>query len=128
MKLRTFKDKSIKQHNKSTSSFLREEFNIVINNKVPECLTEATIAVHWVKLQDTWKNAYSEALGKKTREHKEWMAAGSWGKVKERKELKLKINQCQDTQQKEKLRTEYREANKQVKKVPGRTEDTLSMT
>lgn len=45
-----------------------------------------------------------------------WITAETWEIVKIRKELKQKINQCKDAQQKEELNKEYKEANKQVKK------------
>lgn len=44
------------------------------------------------------------------------MTPETWDKIIKRKELKQKINQCQDLQEKEDLRTRYGEANHQVKK------------
>ncbi|XP_065941348.1 craniofacial development protein 2-like [Magallana gigas] len=123
MKLRAFKDKSKTLHYKFNVHLLKikeksDEFNIAISNKFDalEGLTVTTIEDHLVKLQDTWKTACSEVLGKRKREHKDWMTAETWEIVKIRKELKQKINQCKDAQQKKGLKKEYRKANKQVKK------------
>ena len=44
------------------------------------------------------------------------MTPETWAKIATRKDLKQKINQCQDQQEKEDLRVQYWETNRQVKK------------
>ncbi|PVD36306.1 hypothetical protein C0Q70_03285 [Pomacea canaliculata] len=62
-----------------------------------------------------WKTTCTDVLGKRERKHEEWMTPETWAKIKSRKGLKQKLNQCQDQQEKEGPRAEYWEANRQVK-------------
>jgi hypothetical protein len=55
-------------------------------------------------------------LGKREREQKEWMTQETWEKIERRRELKQKINRCQDQQEKTDLRAQYWEANREVKR------------
>ncbi|KAK6987320.1 hypothetical protein BgiMline_017010 [Biomphalaria glabrata] len=50
------------------------------------------------------------------KQHKQWLSAETWAKIQERKELKEKINQCQNEEQKANLRTQYGAVNKSVRK------------
>ena len=74
------------------------------------------IEQHWEKIQDIWKTTCTEVLGKRKREQKAWITPETWSKIEVRRELKQKINQCQSEQDKENLRTQYWETNREVKK------------
>ena len=69
---------------------LRNRFSALAHQ--PEESVEET----WCGLRDTWKVTCIEVLGKKTRQHKEWLSANTWTLIKERKQLKNDINQTQD--------------------------------
>jgi len=122
-KLKSFNDQSGRPHHKFNAQYLkdkerRETFNCEIKNKFEALagLVEESVEDHWTVLQQTWKTTCTEVLGKKEREHKEWLTPETWAKIEGRRELKQKINQCQDQQEKEELRAQYWEANRQVKK------------
>ncbi|PVD38168.1 hypothetical protein C0Q70_00779 [Pomacea canaliculata] len=121
--LTSFHDTSDRPHHKFNVQFLRDrkkqnEFNCEVKNRFAtlEGLLEETVSNHWTGLQETWKNAFTHVLGKKGKQHKEWLTLGTWQKIEKRKELKQKINQCQDQQEKDELRAKYWEINKEVKK------------
>jgi len=77
---------------------------------------EESVEETWRGLRDTWKATCNEVLGKKTRQHKEWLSANTWTLIKERKQLKNDINQTQDLQQKQDLQAQYWKLNRQVTK------------
>jgi hypothetical protein len=122
-KLRSFCDSSGRPHHKFNIQFLKdgkkkEEFNCEVKNKFEALadLVEETVENHWAELQKTWKTACTNVLGKREREQKEWMTQETWEKIERRRELKQKINRCQDQQEKADLRAQYWEANREVKR------------
>ena len=122
-KLKSFKDTSDKPHHKFNTHYLKngtvkEIFNCSVKNRYESLsgLIEETVEHHWLKIQQIWNTACTEVLGKKQRKHKEWMSAETWAKIEARKELKQKINQCQEGLEKENLRNQYWEANRMVRK------------
>ena len=89
---------------------LRYRFSALAHQ--PEVLVKDT----WRGLRDTLNAICNNVLGKKTRQHKEWLSANAWTIINERKQLKNDINQTQDSQQKQDLQAQYLEFNRQVKK------------
>ena len=53
---------------------------------------EQSVEKTWHGLRDTWKAACTKDLGKKTRQHKEWLSANTWTLINERKQLKNDMN------------------------------------
>ena len=56
------------------------------------------------------------ALGRKTRKHKEWITSDTWTHITERKNLKDRINQTQDQEEKHEIQAQYWEKNRKVKR------------
>ena len=61
-------------------------------------------------------NQYRKILGKRMREHKDWIAAETLEKVAERKQRKAKINNSKTSGAKTEAHRLYTEANKEVKR------------
>ena len=95
-----------------------EEFKTELRNKfsVLSLLPEETIEEQWRSLRETWKATCTTALGRKTRKHKEWITSDTWTLITERKNLKDRINQTQDQEEKHELQAQYWEKNRQVKR------------
>ena len=124
VKLRAFKDTCDRPHVKFNTQRLKdkeikEQFGITLWNKF-EALTEITeetnIDDHWEKLKETWTETCEETLGKKKYKMKEWISVDTEKLIEGRRTLKQKINSCNDTEEKRQLQTEYRDADKEVKK------------
>ena len=124
IKLKSYKDPSDRPYYKCNIQYLKNElkkevFNCEVKNKfeaLSGLMADETLEQHCHTLQEIWRNTCIEVLGRKTKEHKEWLSAETWEKIQRRKELKEKINQCQNEVQKANLRTQYGEANKSVRK------------
>ncbi|KAK6970521.1 craniofacial development protein 2 [Biomphalaria glabrata] len=96
-------------------------FNFEVKNKfevglLAGLVTDETLEQHCLTLQEIWKRPCTNVLGRKTKHYKQWLSAETWAKIQERKELKEKINQCQNEEQKANLRTQYCVVNKSVRK------------
>ena len=124
-KLKAFKELADKPHHKFNTQHLNNEtvkevFKCTVKNRyeaLSGLIEESTgIEQHWEKIQDIWKTTCTEVLGKRKREQKAWITPETWSKIEVRRELKQKINQCQSEQDKENLRTQYWETNREVKK------------
>nr|KAG5686806.1 hypothetical protein BaRGS_013126 [Batillaria attramentaria] len=76
----------------------------------------ATIEEHWHDLRETWTATCREVLGKKTRQHKEWLTSDTWDLITERKRLKDLINHTDDQDHKRDLQAQYWDVNRQVKR------------
>ena len=125
LKLRSFQDTADKPHlkfnvmklyNKRTT----EEFKCTLRNKF-EALTglvdcEVEIDDHWKELQETFKTTCSEVLGKRDRNHKEWLSLDTWALISQRKTAKQQINQSNNDSHKAQLQREYWDINRKVKK------------
>ena len=122
-KLRSFCDSSGRAYHKFNIQYLKdkkksEEFNCEVRNRFEALaeLAEETVENHWIGIQKTWQDACTKVLGKKEREQKEWMTKGTWEKIEKRRDLKQETNRCCDQQQKEDLKAQYWEINREVKK------------
>lgn len=104
IKLRSLPDSLGRPYHRFNALFLRDhrkqkKFNCEVKNKSEklEGLLKETVANHWTGLQATWKTACTHFLRKKEKEHKESLMLETWKNIEERKELKQKINQCQES-------------------------------
>ena len=122
-KLKAYNDQAGRPSHKFYEQCLKEkqkseEFKIELRNKfsVLSLLPEETIEEQWHSLRETWKATCTTALGRKTKKHKEWITSVTCTLVTERKNLKDRINQTQDQEEKHELQAQYWEKNRQVKK------------
>ena len=96
----------------------KEEFKIELRNKfsVLSLLPEETVEEQWHSLREVWTTTCNTILGKKTRQHKEWLTTGTWTLIADRKHLKHQISQTQEQEKKKELQARYWEINRQVKR------------
>ena len=71
----------------------------------------------WKEYRDALKETAEEVIGYKKGKREEWISEDSWEKMKERKELRKRVNEHEDQPQlKENLMEEYKEKEKEVKR------------
>ena len=61
----------------------KEVFICEVKNKfeaLSGLMADETLEQHCHTLQEIWRNTCIEVLGRKTKEHKEWLSAETWGK------------------------------------------------
>ena len=77
---------------------------------------EDTIQEKWHHVKKAYQSASESTLGFKKRKHKEWISTRTLEYVKQRKATENKISQTISERQKGRLRVQYAELNKLVKK------------
>ena len=76
---------------------------------------EADIETHWEQSKKLWLDTSEEVLGKKKKEHKEWVSAETDKKLETRKGKKAAINISRTRAAKAKAQEEYTAVDKEVK-------------
>ena len=103
-------------------SKIRNDFTVEARNRFQmldnqyEIDAEASIEGQWCHIKETYQAASESVLGIKRRKQKEWINPQTLGYVKQRRVLKSRIRQTRSERQKGRLRIEYAELNKMVKK------------
>ena len=99
----------------------RKQFVLEVKNRF-SCL-EFLEDKHNDSVQDSWnciKEAYVETakdiLGYRKGKHKEWLSAGTWDKIEERKKLKEKLLTTKSQRVHDLVEQEYKNKDKEVKK------------
>ena len=95
----------------------KNEFKLELKNRF-EALQDLDLCEtenHWGKIKDVLTSSCREVLGPKTTINKEWITQDSLDKIKVRRELKSKVNNCRTRTDKQAAQEEYSEANKEVK-------------
>ena len=95
-------------------------FTVKLHNRF-EALEEETdtsdqVQEKWEIIKKTYYQTSKETLDTKTRQYKEWIISVTRERIQERKQLKTVIGQTKSERLKEKLRIQYSELNKRVKK------------
>ncbi|KAJ4426130.1 hypothetical protein ANN_26939 [Periplaneta americana] len=115
------KDKRINQGFEDKLQTLQEE--IEENQKPPD-------SNNWNKVQNFLINACEDILGRNKVERKEWITDDTWNKIKERKDIKNKLNNVNEANSIYDLRQQHQAKNKEVKKAARRDKriwlDTLA--
>ena len=76
---------------------------------------EVDIESHWEQSKKLWLETSEEVLGKKKKEHKEWISAETEKKLETRKEKKAAVNVSRTRAAKAKAQEEYTAVDKEVK-------------
>jgi len=97
-----------------------EKFAVTVKNKyqvLQEILEddETNICTAWQHIKETWINSCEEVLGKKRRQHQQWISHDTLKKVETRKQKKAEINNSRTRAAKAAAQVEYTTANKNVK-------------
>nr|KAG5706977.1 hypothetical protein BaRGS_019582 [Batillaria attramentaria] len=123
IKLKAYRDQADRPSHKYNVHSLKESvktnaFRCELRNRFSalDTLPEETIEEHWHDLRETWTATCREVLGKKTRQHKEWLTSDTWDLITERKRLKDLINHTDDQDDKRDLQAQYWDVNRQVKR------------
>nr|KAG5685711.1 hypothetical protein BaRGS_027976 [Batillaria attramentaria] len=123
IKLKAYRDQADRPSHKYNVHSLKESvktnaFRCELRNRFSalDTLLEETIEEHWHDLRETWTATCREVLGKKTRQHKEWLTSDTWDLITERKRLKDLINHTDDQDDKRDLQAQYWDVNRQVKR------------
>ncbi|XP_028649227.2 LOW QUALITY PROTEIN: uncharacterized protein LOC114645554 [Erpetoichthys calabaricus] len=103
-------------------SSVREEFRLQLKNKF-EVLQErhqeeegSRVQISWQAVKETLRTACQEVVGTKKQHHKEWITAGTLGRIEERKQKKAAVNNSRTRASKATAKEEYAEAHRTVKK------------
>lgn len=124
IKLQAFRDIANRPHIKFNTQRLKEQdyrdtFSASLKNRF-EALTlmteETPLEEHWCAIRDALTETCQEVLGKRERIIKEWLSSETWQKINNRREIKQKINSCENEDVKKVLREEFTQMNKEVKK------------
>nr|KAG5693360.1 hypothetical protein BaRGS_017653 [Batillaria attramentaria] len=123
IKLKAYRDQADRPSHKYNVHSLKESvktnaFRCELRNRFSalDTLPEETIEEHWHDLRETWTATCKKVLGKKTRQHKEWLTSDTWDLITERKRLKDLINHTDDEDDKRDLQAQYWDVNRQVKR------------
>nr|KAG5690573.1 hypothetical protein BaRGS_009235 [Batillaria attramentaria] len=123
IKLKAYRDQADRPSHKYNVHSLKESvktnaFRCELRNRFSALDTppEETIEEHWHDLRETWTATCKKVLGKKTRQHKEWLTSDTWDLITERKRLKDLINHTDDQDDKRDLQAQYWDVNRQVKR------------
>ncbi|VDP62164.1 unnamed protein product [Schistosoma mattheei] len=71
---------------------------------------------NWKKIKEALTSTCWEVLSRKKHHHKEWIPTETLSKIQKRRKKKIAINNSRTRTEKVKARTEYTEANKEVKR------------
>ena len=98
-----------------------ETFRLTLSNKydtIQDLLDEENMEVnpHWECLKKTWTSTCEEVLGKKKRQHKDWISVETINKLQVRKEKKAVLNNSRTRSTKAAAHERYTVANGAVKK------------
>ena len=98
-----------------------ETFRLTLSNKyeiLQDLLGEENIEVnpHWECLKKTWTSTCEEVLGKKKRQHTDWISVETINKLQVRKEKKAVLNNSRTRSTKAAAHEQYTVANRAVKK------------
>ncbi|KAK7473923.1 hypothetical protein BaRGS_00034828, partial [Batillaria attramentaria] len=103
LQLKAYRDQADRPSHKYNVHSLKESvktnaFRCELRNRFSalDTLPEETIEEHWHDLRETWTATCREVLGKKTRQHKEWLTSDTWDLITDRKRLKDLINHTDD--------------------------------
>ncbi|VDP54258.1 unnamed protein product [Schistosoma mattheei] len=77
---------------------------------------EITKQDKWKRLKEALTSTYQEVLGSNKHHHREWVSIGNLNEIQESKNKKRTINNSRTRAEKVKVRAEYTEPNKQVKR------------
>ena len=75
-----------------------------------------TINEEWEHLKAAWSSTCEEALGKRTRKHKEWITPETLKTIQQRRELKQKVSTSRTRSEKASAQKEYNRCHIEARK------------
>ena len=104
---------------KLKSKEIIEKFRIELKNifsVLEGQTTDNEIESQWETFTTAYSDSALEVLGPRQRKHQECISAESWKRVEERKNVKEKMNAVKSERIKERIRKDYSDKDKEVKK------------
>ena len=101
---------------------IKKAFNLELRNRFSmleldeNSVEDDAVETSWKQMVDAFTETANDKLGRKEIGQKPWITRESWKKVDERRELKKRIENARSDRLKERLRTDYRERDKDVKR------------
>ncbi|XP_063410454.1 craniofacial development protein 2-like [Mytilus trossulus] len=108
------------RHIKNNHDFkleLKNRFQLLEQLKSNNTEESETVDEQWQEVEDLFKKTSEKILGFKRQKHKEWIKQETWSLIDNRKELKKKICNTHSDRLKDRLRGQYSNCNKDVKKA-----------
>ena len=99
----------------------KEAFKVTLRNKYEALMNlqeedETTVEQDWSQAKKIWHETCEETLGRKTREHKEWITRKTLQKIENRRQKKQIVNRSNSAEAKRAAQQEYMEVHKEVKR------------
>ena len=96
---------------------LRNQFQALSNIDEEDNEEEDSVNQQWKQVRDIFDEARKTCLGvQKARKKKEWITPDTWQAIKERHQLKKKINDSRSARIEVKYRAAYTKTNRHVKR------------
>ena len=97
---------------------IKERFSLELKNRFSALtdIEEQDIDSHWTEFKNIYNETAQNIIGPRKKANKEWISSDSWKLVDERISLKKKIDSTRSERVKDKLRQQYRDKDKDVKK------------
>ena len=86
--------------------------------------TEQNIEQKWSHQKTAYIEAAEEVLGYRKGTNKPWITNHTWEAIDQRRGVKLQMEQTKSNRTKSRLKEQYREKDKEVKKEQGMTKGT----
>ena len=105
---------------------IKKKFTIQLRNRYQalssttrddDDVEEIDINKHWENIVETYNETSKKTIGHRKKQHKEWISNESWKAIEERRNLKTRINNTKSSRIKQELQLQYRNNNKQVKRL-----------
>ena len=99
---------------------IKQEFHLELSNRyqaLSDILDEeSSVEQQWEHTRNVWRETCDKVVGKKTRQHKEWISTNTLAKIKERKDCKAVPNNSKTRAAKAEAQLKYNEKHKEVKR------------
>lgn len=103
-----------------TNTQVAKTFKVVLSRENKELQQRRmegwTINEEWEHLKAAWSSTCEESLGRRTREHREWITPETLKSIQQRRELKQKVNTSRTRAEKASAQKEYSKCHKEVRK------------
>lgn len=121
LKLGNYNNKNLKVGYTFNTELLKDQetkqkFHVELSNHVEALLDiteeDASMEQCWEQTRDVWKETCETVLGRRKKQHKEWITVGKLSKIKERKECKTALNSSKTRAAKAEAQQRYNEKTK----------------
>jgi hypothetical protein len=99
---------------------IQKQFAVEVKNRF-QALTDidgddTSVESKWDKIKKSYNEAAASTIGYRKKKNKEWLTSGSWEKIEERKQLKMKMLNARSQRLQDQLKHSYASKDREVKK------------